>query len=174
MPMPIASAKAMSRTVEVPITRKGVIDTNVTLCLPSYSRVLWLHLGQFRLRPFEGQHEKGIWEFAAHLANATDPEHDNAYAMKMELVGVELTLIHYGITAFSGWIRSDNSEDFRVPSAGYDPRKHKDTVRCKDKQCSGEKHYIVPEGFYVPPPNPELFELVRGCRIEVESGARDR
>lgn len=59
-----------------------------------------------------------------------------------------------------------------MPNDGYDPRKHKDTEKCKDKRCDEKGHFIVPEGFYVPPINLALFEMVRGRRIEITTGLR--
>jgi hypothetical protein len=133
-----------------------------------YEKSKRLLLGEVMLMPRDGHHHKGIWSLGAYLLNATDFEHDAAWLLKMELVGVELDSMTYGQTCIQGWIRADHSEAFRVPSAGYNPVKHKDATPCREKDCRrGEKHIIVPEGFYVPPENPELFNIVRGRRIEI-------
>lgn len=153
------------------ICRDAAKLSTTILIYTDYERSEWLRLGQCRLRARESN-QKGIWELAAYLENATDFEHDSAFALKMELVGVMFEGIEYGQTSFQAWIKSDDPEDFRVPNAGYDPRKHKDTARCKEKQCEDKGHYIVPEGFYVPPPNIELYEAVKGRRIEVQTGLR--
>lgn len=138
-----------------------------------FTRSEWLRLGQIRLRQRDSYHYRGIWELAAYLSNATDFEHDSAFVMKMELTGVNFQSIEYGQTVFEAWIKSDDPEHFRVPVVDYNPLKHKDTKECKDKHCRrDEPHVIVPEGFYLPPPNAELFEMVRGRRIEVTTGLK--
>jgi len=68
---------------------------------------------------------------------------------------------------------------FHVPLPGYDPTKHPEAETCngiydgKKNWCKWgdkKKHVIIPEGFYVPPFEPELFKLVAGQRVEIVLG----
>lgn len=150
------------------------LDTRVTIWT-DMDRSEWMRLGEIQLRARDNYHFRGIWRFSAYLSNATDFEHSPANVMSMELVGVEFTDISYGRTSFQAWIKSDEPDDFRVPPAGYNPLRHKDTSPCKDKNCKrDEPHLIIPEGNYIPPINFELFEQVKGRRIQVSTGLRHK
>lgn len=149
-------------------------------------KVDWLKLGQVSLVRVG----KTGWRLEAHLKdNACDFEHDTAYALKLPLIGLELDdlAIYYSRAHFVAWVHPDaapgrsSSGDFHVPRAGYDPTKHADAIVCdgvynekKKKYCKwndGEKHVIVPEGFYVPPFDRELYRAVRGKKVEIVIGA---
>lgn len=147
------------------------IRTSVVLW-SDWTQSEWIQLGEIMFR--ENHDLRGTWLFGAYLSNSTDFEHDAAWLFKMELIGVRFTSCAYGQTSFEGWIKSDDSGDFRVPPPDYNPLKHKDASKCggtaKEYCKRGEPHVIVPEGFYVPPENPELFDIVRGRRIEVTTG----
>jgi hypothetical protein len=133
-----------------------------------YDSSPWIALGQVRLLARD-RPQKGIWELAAYLDNATDFEHDSAFALKMDLVGVELCDVSYGYTTVQGWIHADQGDNFRVPPMDYDPCMHKNAVRCTE--CKGaEAHVIIPADFYVPPMNFALWEQVKGRRIEILTG----
>lgn len=150
------------------------ISTTVIL-VTDHERSEWIKLGEIILRE-RGNNFKGIWSLGAYLLNATDFEHDSAHLFKMELVGVEFTAVEYGQTRFEGFIRADDEDAFRVGGPDYNPLKHEKTRQCKGtrkdycKYAEGTSHPIVPEGFYVPPVNAELFNIVRGRRIEVVTG----
>jgi hypothetical protein len=123
-----------------------------------YERSPWIKLGEIQLREQDNRH-RGAWTLSAYLLNATDFEHDSAYLLKMELVGVTFTAVEYGQTRFEGFIRPD-----------YNPLRLKGTTQCKRCRRGGKTHPMVPEGHYVPPINTELFNIVRGRRIEVVTG----
>jgi hypothetical protein len=157
------------------ITRPGSITTvNVTI---DYTRCPWLLFGQCYLRQNDGAN-KGNWRLGAYLADATDFEHDSAHALSFPLIGVHVTAADYGTTHIQGWIDPQPrwSEDFCIPPKGYDPRKHPDAEMCP--QCKGKKgsenqrHIMVPEGFYSPPKNPELFKQMRGLKVEIDIGPK--
>jgi hypothetical protein len=62
-------------------------------------------------------------------------------------------------------------EDFHVPLPGYNPFEHPKTEKCPD--CTGKDHtphMMVPEGLYVPPHEPQLFELVKGRVVTITIG----
>lgn len=140
----------------------------------------WLWLGETSLeRPGSGTGK--TWWLQAGLGPRrrknegvpTDREHDNAWACRLPLIGVELESIRYHHTVISAWVGTDPT-DFHVPLPGYDPRRHPDAVVCAEKSCleippedGGGSHIIVPEGFYVPPFEEELFQAVRGQRVEI-------
>lgn len=150
------------------------IETTVVLWT-DYERSVWIRFGEIVLRERDSHNHRGIWRLGAYLQNATDFEHDSAWLLKFELVGVEFTSIDYGQIRFQGYVKADDEDDFRVGNADYNPL-------AKAKSCKGtqkeycrlgephEPHVIVLEGFYVPPPNPDLFNIVRGRRVEIVTG----
>lgn len=152
-----------------PLSRNSdKVLTTVTLHT-DYERSAWIRLGEIQLRERDSNH-RGVWVLSAYLLNATDPEHDSAHLLKMELVGVTFTAVEYGQTRFEGFIRADDEDAFRVGGPDYNPLLLKGTTRCKQCRRGNKTHPIVPEGFYVPPPNTGLFNIVRGRRIEVVTG----
>lgn len=145
--------------------------TLITVYL-DYERFEWMRLGQIRLQKRSDHAHAEIWDMFAYLQNATDFEHDSALVFKMELVGVAFDGFDYGRTRFSGWIKGD-PDSFRVPNQDYNPLEHPKATRCKMKECANP-HLIVPEGCYIPLPNPEMLSLVVGRRVEVVTGPKDR
>ena len=150
--------------------------TTVILHADWETRVTWLEFGQASLhRQKESRHD-GRWRLEAYLTEGvTDFEHDSAYALKLPLIGLQLNdlAVHYHSTHLVAWVDPEDSDNFRVPDPGYNPAKHKDAYVCKDKRCLDERkkgHIIIPEGFYVPPVNQELYKLVRGKRVEIRIG----
>lgn len=143
----------------------------------------WLTFGECELR-VDGK--RGSARLEAHLKGSTcDFEHDTAWALKLPLIGLKLD--EMGVwrsrTHFTAWVDPDAGGDmpsFHVPRPGYNPMAHKDIEICdgiyderKKKYCKwneGKKHIIVPEGFYVPPFDAELYEAVRGKRVEISTG----
>ena len=149
------------------------IATTVVLWT-DYERSAWIRLGEIMLRQRDSHNHRGVWQLGAYLQNATDFEHDAAWLLKIELIGVEFTSVEYGQTHFQAYIKGDDENDFRIGNADYNPLAHPKAKRCKGtakEHCRREEpHVIVPEGFFVPPENPELFNIVRGRRIEVTTG----
>lgn len=162
-----ASARIVPPLIDLrPLCRDPKILSRVHIWT-GFDKSEWLQLGQIRLTRRNNPYP-GIWELSAYLDQATDFEHDSAFALKMDVAGLELDMVLYGQVHLTGWVRADDLDSFRVPgSAAYDPRKHAEATKCTD--CKGkDKHWIVP--FYTPPPNPELYDLVRGRRIEICTG----
>lgn len=147
---------------------------------------LWLRAGECQIRTDQ---KCGTCRLEAYLAdNACDAEHDTASALRLPLIGLTLgdMGVHYSQTYFVAWI-DPNLDDFNVrcgefavPRPGYNPMKHKDAEICEGiynekkglfcKWNDGKKHVIVPEGFYVPPFDRELYEAVCGKRVEIVIG----
>jgi hypothetical protein len=139
---------------------------------------LWLRLGQTNITRRGGDNNPGCWQLEAYFKDGvTDFEHDSVKAISIPLIGLELDGlgIHYHKTWLNAWIDPNNADDFRVPGSGYDPTKLKDAHVCKDKSCrraDPKGHIIVPEGFYLPPRNLELYDKVRGKRVEILVGPK--
>jgi len=81
-------------------------------------------------------------------------------------MALELEMVLGHNVFFKALIDPRHEGDFRVPRPGYNPLLHQDTYICTRDECrkhpSGE-HPVVPEGFYTPPFDYELFEAVK-CR----------
>ena len=149
-------------------------------------RVPWLKLGKVSLRQ-KRDYDPHRWELSARMGAdkpgygvPTDFEHDTPYVVCLPLVGVHLVRVASGYTWVTGFITTEagysNEEDtdFKVPHEGYDPRKHPESCDCEDTQCisvpledGGGPHTIIPEDFYTPPFNSELFQKVKGYRVEI-------
>lgn len=132
-------------------------------------RIKWLMFGEANMRCFNSKKQ---WLLSAYLNNGTtDFEHDSAYAFRLPLIGVQFDDVNHQVTSFTAWIDSNNPSDFGIPSSGYDPTKQEGSFICKD--CKDEQHVIVPEGFYIPPFDQNLFDLVKGKQVEIVIGYTD-
>lgn len=149
-----------------PITRDSKIAlTQIRLFDPYTMRhVDWITMGASYLHKEERFHR---WRLEARLPNATDFEHDSAYAIRMSLVGLTFDgMFFQQQPMFVAWIDGSDVDSFNVPESDYNPLTLKGTQPCRE--CKGkDKHVIVPEGYFVPPPNKPLFEKVRGLKVEV-------
>lgn len=146
------------------------------------SKIRWLTFGECELRT----DSKRSARLEAHLKGSTcDFEHDTAWALRLPLIGLQLADVGvwHSRTHFTAWVDPDaggSMPDFHVPRPGYNPMAHPEAEICdgiydekKRKYCKwneGKKHIIVPEGFYVPPFDRELYEVVRGKRVEISTG----
>jgi hypothetical protein len=144
--------------------------TVVTLHLNWEKRVTWLKLGQVQLRHQRDSHD-GRWRLEAYLpAGVTDFEHDSAYLIKLPLIGVVFEGIDYHQTKLIAWVDSSEPRDFHVPLPGYNPMEHPKAFVCDEKdggyRCK-TPHKIIPEDLYVPPFNRELFDAVKGKKVEI-------
>jgi len=169
-----AAKKIVTYTDLRPITRDAdKCRTVVTIHLDWQTKEKWLEFGQAQIRfqqesrPSDGRHRLE----ARMTAGVTDFEHDSAYALRLPIVGLTFQGTDYHQTHFTAWVDPNEADhDFHVPRSGYNPMRHKDAWKCKE--CKGkESHIIVPEGFYVPPYDAELYEVVRGKRIEILIGS---
>jgi hypothetical protein len=145
--------------------------TFVTLHWGWETRLEWIVCGAVDLRR-DSTDEVGCWTLTAYLnKGAADFEHDAAHAFGIPLIGVTFSGLHYSRSTFTAWI--DSSDDsrgcLRVPPAGYDPAKLKGAIRCTDRRC-GSKHLVVPEGYYYPPHDASLYDLVKGKRVDISTG----
>jgi hypothetical protein len=147
------------------------------------TQITWLKFGEATLRT--NDRRDGKWTLEARMGHgACDPEHDTAFALRLPLIGVEFEWADHHMFRFHGFVEpgldpNDRHNTFHVPPPGYDPTKHPKAETCNGKYdgkknwCKwgdGKKHIIVPEGFYVPPFDPELYKLVAGKRIQIMLG----
>lgn len=125
----------------------------------------WLVLGQAEVK-IDG---RICWLSAYLTEGVSDFEHDSAYAVRLPLIGVKLEHIWYHTTYLTAWVDPNNENDFHVPRSGYNPMKHPDAETCEMDYC-GKPHPIVPQGYYVPPFDEELYNAVRGKKLEIVIG----
>jgi hypothetical protein len=154
-----------------PISRRGYRCLTTVRLFPNWdpaNAVTWLKIGEARLRSARDGRADGRWLLEAYLtAGTTDFEHDSAYAIRLPLIGVQFEGVDYHATRVSAWVDPGNDfEDFHVPRPGYNPMALPNAEKCTDKRCE-EPHVIVPEGFYVPPFDADLYAAVRGKRVEI-------
>jgi hypothetical protein len=97
----------------------------------------------------------------------TDFEHDSAYALRIPLIGLKFNSVYNHYSCLEAYIDPNNEGEFHVPNSGYNPAKLKDAYICSECKKS---HIIVPEGYYVPPVNKELYEKVRGRKVDIRIG----
>ncbi len=147
--------------------------THVNLQVAWDKKIEWLILGETRLRQISSQGSPdGRWLLEAHLpAGVTDFEHDSGYALRLPLVGVTFQSIEYHTSNFFAWIDPDGVDSFNkfsVPDPGYNPMEHAEAIICKHCKPS---HVIIPQGYYVPPHNQALYDIVRGKKVEIGVGA---
>lgn len=137
-------------------------------------RTKWLVCGQSRLIP-QRDRPDGTWRLEAYLpVGVTDFEHDSAYAFKLPLIGVQFDSVNYHHTQVTAWVDSNADgyfKDFAVPRSGYNPMKLPGAELCDLKDhgytCYKKPHMIVPEKHFVPPFDPELYEVVKGKKVMV-------
>ena len=126
----------------------------------------WLILGQVRLHSRSNNHFPGVWVFDSYFEGHTDAEHDSAFIVNFELIGVEFECIRYGQTHAFGFINPNLDpqwDQFSVPPQDYDP--FHNSSDCQD--CKDDKHKFVS---YLPPSNMELYRKIRGKRVEIITG----
>lgn len=153
------------------VTRGEDVLTRVFLKPPYDARIRWIEAGEVSLSR-RGSREIPVWTLTSYLKGGiTDPEHDSAYALGLNLVGLEYDHTYHSTSVFRAFIDPTEPNGFRVPPDGFDPEKLKGVVRCKS--CK-EKHLIVPEGWYYPPADEKLWTSLRGMMVEVEVGPASR
>jgi hypothetical protein len=131
----------------------------------------WLRFGQANIATHD---RKQTTTLTSYMLNATDFEEDSAYAICLPLIGFHFEYIAYHHVIFGAWVAPDagpdkdgSFADFHVPRPGYNPMEHEDAEECS---ICEKPHIIVPEGYYVPPFDAELYEAVRGKRVEIRIG----
>lgn len=132
----------------------------------------WIHAGEIELTGQAwSQGSPGFWTLEIKRHGATDFDHDTAIALRLGLVGVSFHMAHGGRLWLDGFVAGDDPGMFRVPEPGWNQLEN--AVKCMHENCrsKGMQHLVVEEGRYIPPPNPKLFERLRGLRVEIVTGA---
>lgn len=99
-----------------------------------------------------------------------DDEHDTIVLLRIGLFGVAFRMANGGKLWFDAFIAGDDPGLFRIPQPGWNQLEG--ATKCTQKNCRDQtdKHLIVEEGRYIPPPNVALFERLRGLRVEIVTG----
>lgn len=135
---------------------------------PHASRQKWIVAGQGKLRL-----DMNPPELQVYLpAGVTDFEHDSGYALRMPLIGIEFEGIQYHTTIVSAYVAPRSLDDFAVPWPGYNPMEHPDTIMCGEgdtgyDECKQNPHPMVPEGFYTPYNDADLYHEVEGRMVTI-------
>ena len=132
---------------------------------------LWLDFGEAKLQKRGNGNQPSSWCLSSYLAEgATDREEDSAFALSFHVMALELAMVMGHHVVFEAIVDPTQGDSFRVPRPGYNPLLHPDTIICQNEACLKHPHGahpIVPEGFYTPPHDHELFEAVRCRPIEI-------
>jgi|GEM_PF-2518730 hypothetical protein len=146
--------------------------------------VRWLQMGAVEIHR-QRERDDGGWCLQAHLAdNASDLDHSTAWAVRLPLIGLRLgdLGVYMSRTHLTAWIDPEIDEGdraFGVPRPGYNPMALPGVKQCSGvydgktswcKWADGEPHVIVPDEFYTPPFDAELYEVVRGRRVDIVVG----
>lgn len=156
------------------ITRNSDVAITLVTIQPDYRKFReafrWLEFGEAELR----NDERICWLDARLTAGVTDFEHDSAHALRLPLIGLTFQHLWYQNAYFKAWVNPNDPDGFRVPRAGYNPMKLPDAYTCESDYCKEEPHIVVPEGYYCPPYDEELYEAVRGAELEIIIGLRHK
>ena len=126
-----------------------------------------ISLGEISLLELTGS-QQGQWTLSAYWRDGwTDFEHDSAKILSLPLVGVKLTMVYYS-TVLQGFVGGGGASDCRIPPEGYLKTIMDNPYTHECERCKGEEsHMILPEGFYCPPANPNLFKKIVGRPVEI-------
>ena len=129
----------------------------------------WIKCWSLAIRGPSG--DRNLWWDAESKLEVYDFEHDLCKAFTLPLLGVTFKGSYWSRILFAAAIDPTRPDSFRVPAPGYDPGK---THGKPCETCSGEEpHLMVPEGFYLPDHDPELFAAVVGSQVEINLFARE-
>jgi len=153
--LPELDLRAVTRNSDRAFTRISVLHNTY--------RHVWIRAGllsRIELNPGKRQ-----WLGAYYDHGIADESEDSAYAFQIDVVGLHIHMIHYGVTELHGWIaaESDDSVRFKVPRTVPDLETFEWCRRCK-----GEKSHRVTT--YCPPVDLKLYERLRGAKLVVEFG----
>lgn len=135
-----------------------------------YKGHTWICAGDVNITQRTDQH--GLWTIDARGYGFTDFEHDTVVLFRFGLAGAAFRMASGGRVWIDGFIAGDEPEAFRVPKPGW--KQLEGAIKCKDPRCLArglaESHNIVDEGKYIPPPNFELFDALRGLQVQIVTG----
>ena len=128
----------------------------------------WLRLGTASLLA-PGNEHRLPWRLEARVADGTtDFEHSTCFVVRLPLVGVAYEFTSNGGSCFHGWVAPDE-DDFRVAPPDWNPGRRPGASSCD--RCRGrEKHRMCPQGEWMPPRTPKLFEQMRMRAVQIWFG----
>ncbi len=128
----------------------------------------WLKLGTVSLLAAE-RDPRLPWRLEARTGDgSTDYEHSGCFVVRLPLVGVGYEFTNDGGSHFHAWI-APKPDDFRVAPVGWDPGHAKGSSACS--HCKDDdKHRVCPQGSWMPPKTPDLFELVKMRAVQIWIG----
>lgn len=138
-----------------------------------YKGHAWIHTGDVDIVKHSGSGQRGSWTLDAKNYGATDFDHDMAILFRIKLTGVAFSLASGGRLWIDAFIAGDDPDAFRVPLPGWNQLKGATKCTHGDCRTKDARHLVVDEGRYIPPPNPELFDMLRGLRIEIVTGVNN-
>lgn len=144
---------------------QGATDSTTITLHADYTQHAWIQASGISLVDRGNTHARGSWLLEARWSNATDFDHDTAIALRMVLHGVTLHMINDGRVWIDGFIDGDDPVMFRVPAPEWNQLEG--ATGCEHRDCGRPGHLVVDERRYVPPPNFELFDMLRGLRVEI-------
>lgn len=135
-----------------------------------YKGHAWIFTGDVELTERSLPGPRGIWTLEAKNLGATDFDHDAAVMFRIGLAGVAFRMASGGRVWIDAFIAGDDPGAFRVPLPGW--KQLEGSTKCRHSGCRSKdaQHLVVAEGRYIPPPNPELFNMLRGLRVEIITG----
>lgn len=169
--MPSAALKKVSEKPPIEkldlskVTRDS--DTHVTYIYVvdlhwEHRNLPWIVCGSINIR------DENTADVCAYLNNAVDQEHDSAKAFCIPIIGLEFKYATSGTFCFEAFIHPREPEGFRVPDSADELLQGAEP--CKDCAYDREEPHIITE--YIPKPNLKLYELLRGCKIDITTGPR--
>lgn len=159
--LPVLDLRPCTRNSDFCLTCIWVIDSH-------RKEHLWIVGGEAQLlRAGDSDLNRGRWYLkmygTAKGLNLVDREHDSAYALYIELIGVDFDSVAYQQTSLYGWITPQDPESFRVPKSN-DLLSTGD-LPCELEECQEDPHYMT--DYYQPAPDAELYERLMGRRVHV-------
>lgn len=147
---------------------QGETNTTSIILHANYKSHAWIHAPGVTLTELGGATQQDIWLLEIRCRDATDFDHDAAIALRMALHGVSVHMAHRNKVWLNGFIDGNDLEKFRVPEPGWNQLAG--ATKCKRRDCKNHSHLVVDEGKYIPQPNLELFERLRGLRVGIVIG----
>jgi hypothetical protein len=152
------------------LRKDGLSTTSTTILVHAdYRGHTWIHSDGIELTGQAGS-QAGSWTLEVKRHGVTDDEHDTAIALRLGLVGVSFRMAYGGRLWLDGFVAGDDPGAFRVPEPSWNQLEN--AVKCTHRDCriKHDRHLVVEEGRWIPPPNARLFERLRGLRIEIITG----
>jgi hypothetical protein len=143
------------------VTRDAhLVTTHISVkCNGEYFR--WLEFGSLTTM---GDRKSFI---GARYEGVTDFEHDSAYAVRIEVIDVQLVNIYGGCIELKTWVSAEDERGVSVPRKSILSFDELGAVPCEDEHCVGEESHLIVESFS-PANDVELWKRLRGRELRIE------